>query len=88
VTIRDEALPRKALVQEVDPKDLLPEYDDLVSPSMGVLGAGSSSKKVATSVVSSTTAKAENALYCQQCGTRQDNQNAKFCYSCGSKIGR
>ena len=91
VTIRDEALPRKALVHEVDPKDLLPEYDDLVSPSREVLGAGSGNKNVAASAGNSTPPKArkeESALYCQQCGTRQDNLNAKFCYSCGSKIGR
>lgn len=91
VTFRDEALPRKALVQEVDPKYLLPEYDDLVSPSMEALVTGSGNKNAATSVGNSTPPKArreESVLYCQQCGAKQDNLNAKFCFSCGSKIGR
>lgn len=91
VTIKDEALPRKALVHEVDPEDLLPGYDDLVSPSKEVLRAGSGNRNVTTTVENSAppkTRKEEGALYCQHCGTRQDNLNAKFCYSCGSKIGR
>ena len=88
---REEVIPKKALVQEVDPLDMLPKYDDLLSPVEVFTGTGQANKTPARNDLASNSpsqTKDETSLYCQQCGVRQVNSTAKFCFSCGSKIIR
>ena len=88
---REEVIPKKALVQEVDPLDIVPKYDDLLSPIEVFTGTGEVNKTPVRNDLSSNSpsqTKDETTLYCQQCGVRQGNSNAKFCFSCGSKIIR
>lgn len=91
VIFREEVIPKKALVQEVDPLGIVPMYDDLLSPIEVFTGTGEVNKThVRNDLVSNSPAqtKDETSLYCQQCGVRQRNSTAKFCFSCGSKIIR